>query len=70
MQFGAGVLHSTGSSNAAFAFMSETTFNKHIQKNMHVTGVTNESEGSQLSNEDLTQILNDFDAQQGGAHGL
>ena len=70
MQFGAGVLHSTGSSNAAFAFMSETTFNKHIQKNMHVTGVTNEADGSQLSNEDLTQILNDFDAQQGGAHGL
>ena len=49
--------------------MSETTFNKRI-KSMQATGSMNEAEGSQLSAEDLTQILNDFDAQQGGAHGL
>ncbi len=40
---GVGVLHSTpGSSNAAFAFMSETTFNKHIQRICMLNDMTNE----------------------------
>lgn len=73
MQFGKGVLHSTGASNAAFAFMSETTFNNHIGKHMAKAGSMEAAEAPSaqvpvsdlLSDEELAQIMEEFE----NAHG-
>lgn len=76
-KFGTGVLHSTGASNNAFAFMSETTFTKQINNQIagvntgQLSTVERTIEATTLTQDDLTQILNDFDKQQGeAAHGL
>lgn len=60
-QFGKGVLHSTGASNMAFAFMSESTFNKHIGKQIE----NSVNEQHMLSQDELDNIMKDFEAQFG-----
>ena len=57
-QFGKGVLHSTGASNMAFAFMSESTFNKHIGKQIQ----NSVNEQYALSQEDLDDIMKEFES--------
>ena len=80
MQFGKGVLHSTGASNAAFAFMSETTFNNHIGKHMAKACSMEAAEAPSaqvpvsdlLSDEELAQIMEEFENAhgQGGLYAL
>lgn len=58
-QFGNGVLHSTGASNMAFAFMSETTFTKHIGQQIQ----NNIDEQYSLSQDELNDIMKEFESQ-------
>lgn len=73
--FGTGVLHSTGASNAAFAFMSETTFTKHIAKQIFNDSDDGPEYEDTLSDEELAQIMAAFEqtvgeSLEGGVHGL
>lgn len=66
-QFGKGVLHSTGASNASFAFMSESTFAKHINKQIESNRIAELNENTpQLTDEELNQIMSDFEQSFGG----
>lgn len=66
-QFGKGVLHSTGSSNASFAFMSESTFTKHISKQIENNRIaTMNDELPPLTQEELDNIMAEFDRNLGG----
>lgn len=83
--FGTGVLHSTGSSNNAFAFMSESTFVRQLRSQMEgidqgvlsvatptPTGDVRTSQTGEtdlLTEEELKDILNEFE-QGGMTYGL
>ena len=66
-QFGKGVLHSTGASNASFAFMSESTFAKHINKQIESNRIAELNENTpQLTDAELNLIMSDFEQSFGG----